>query len=90
MLIISYLINIKTIFIIKISAENFEGILKELGVNKLLRTMVKNVKPHVTISEKNGKWLFKSETTFRTTSYEFTPDVQFEDVAPDGQQMTVR
>jgi hypothetical protein len=80
------LINI----LIKVSGENFDKILKELGVNKVFRTIAKNVKPRLIINEKNGKWLFKSESTFKTTSYEFTPGVQFEDITPDGQKINVR
>jgi len=76
-------------FLIKISTENFDLLLKELGVNKVIRTLAKNLKPRVTIDEKDGKWSFKSETTFKTTSYQFTPGVQFEDTTPDGQIIQV-
>ncbi len=51
--------------------------------------MAKNLKPRITINEKDGKWLFKSETTFKTTSYQFQPGVQFEDTTPDGQLIEV-
>ncbi len=51
--------------------------------------MAKNVKPRLIIDEKNGKWSFKSESTFRTMSYEFVPDVEFDNTAPDGQQIKV-
>ncbi len=74
----------------KISGDNFDGILKELGVNKVIRTIAKTVKPRLTINEKNGKWLFKSESTFKTTSFEFTPGVEFDDVSPTGDQLKVR
>ncbi len=74
----------------KISGDNFDGILKELGVNKVIRTIAKTVKPRLTINEKNGKWLFKSESTFKTTSFEFTPGVEFDDLSPTGDQLKVR
>jgi hypothetical protein len=61
-----------------------------MGVNKILRTIVKNIKPRLIISEKDGKWSFKSETTFKKIAYEFVPGVEFEDVAPDGQHIQVR
>ncbi len=51
--------------------------------------MAKNLKPRITIGEKDGKWLFKSETTFKTTSYQFQPGIQFEDTTPDGQLIEV-
>jgi len=56
----------------------------------VIRTIVKSVKPRVTINEKNGKWLFKSETTFKSRSYEFTPGVEFDDESPTGDQLKVR
>jgi hypothetical protein len=51
--------------------------------------LAKNVKPRLTIDEKNGKWSFKSESTFKTMSYEFIPDVEFDNTAPDGQEIKV-
>jgi len=56
----------------------------------VIRTIVKSVKPRVTINEKNGKWLFKSESTFKTTSFEFTPGVEFDDESPIGDKLKVR
>ena len=85
----SCLINIRNRFSVKISGENFDGILREMGVNKILRTLANNIKPRVTIGEKDGKWSFKSEMTFKTISYEFTEGVEFEDTTPTGQQIQV-
>lgn len=76
-------------FEIKVSNENFDGILKELGIGKVLRTLAKTMKPHLTISENNGVWTFKSETTFKTTAYTFTPGEKFEDEGHDGEKYTV-
>lgn len=74
----------------KVSGEHFEAILKELGINKVLRALAKTMKPHLIISEANGRWSFKSETTFKTTAYDFTPGVQFDDVGHDGDTYQVR
>ncbi|CAF1363222.1 unnamed protein product, partial [Didymodactylos carnosus] len=72
-----------------INEENFDELLKELGVNQEIRTIAKTFKPRVTINEKDGKWSLKSENTFKTTTVQFTPGIEFEDVSPDGHQITM-
>ncbi|CAF1384066.1 unnamed protein product [Adineta ricciae] len=74
-----------------INAENFGELLKELGVNQEIRTFTKaeTFKPRVIINENDGKWSLKSENTFKTTTVEFTPGIEFEDISPDGHQITM-
>ncbi|CAF0834236.1 unnamed protein product [Adineta steineri] len=71
-----------------VSNENFDAFLKEMGINKVLRTLAKTVKPRVVIAEKDGKWSFRSETTLKTTAIEFIPGVEFTDVSHDGEPYT--
>ncbi|UJR34536.1 hypothetical protein I4U23_027313 [Adineta vaga] len=73
------------------NAENFQELLKELGVNQEIRTFTtgETFKPRVIIDEKDGKWSLKSENTFKTTTVEFTPGIEFEDISPDGHQITM-
>jgi hypothetical protein len=65
--------------------------LKELGVNQEIQNFTKaeTFKPRVIIDEKDGKWSLTSENTFKTTTVQFTPGIEFEDVSPDGHQITV-
>lgn len=87
---VCYLFKIINDLLFQINGENFDGILKELGINKVLRTIAKTMKPRLIIDEKDGKWSFKSESTFKTTTIQFTPGIEFEDdVSHDGQQITV-
>ena len=72
------------------SNDNFDAFLKEFGVNKVLRTLAKTVKPRVIISEKDGKWGYRSESTLNTTAIEFTPGVEFKDKGHDGEEYTVK
>ena len=64
--------------------------MKELGVGWAMRMVAKGVKPRVIISENDGKWSIKSESTFKTVSYDFTPGVSFDETTPDGREVTVR
>ncbi|CAF1085187.1 unnamed protein product [Adineta steineri] len=74
-----------------INAENFSELLKELGINQEIRTFTsaETFKPRVIIDEKDGKWSLKSENTFKTTTVEFTPGIEFEDISPDGHEITM-
>jgi len=64
--------------------------MKEIGVGWALRMAAKAVKPRVIISENNGKWNIKSESTFKTLSIDFTPGVAFDETTPDGREVTVK
>ncbi|CAF1188751.1 unnamed protein product [Didymodactylos carnosus] len=67
--------------------EKFDDFLSELGIGLALRVSAKAVKPTIIISqEDNGKWVFKSESTFKTQSYEFEPNVEFSETRLDGEE----
>jgi fatty acid-binding protein 4 len=82
-----YLIDL--IFFLKIDGENFDEFMQELGVGWAMRMAAKAVKPRVIIGENNGKWSIKSESTFKTVAYDFTPGVSFDETTPDGREVTV-
>ncbi len=63
--------------------------MKELGVGWAMRMAAKGMKPRLIITENNGKWNIKSESTLRTVAYEFTPGVEFNETTPDGREVTV-
>jgi hypothetical protein len=59
------------------------------GVGFALRQSAKLVKPKLIIGEHAGKWSFKSESTLKSSSYEFTPEVQFDETRLDGEVVKV-
>lgn len=63
--------------------------MKELGVGWAMRMAAKAVKPRLLISQNNNKWAIKSESTFKTVGYEFTPGVEFDETTPDGREVKV-
>ncbi len=63
--------------------------MKEIGVGMATRMIAKGLKPSITISENNGKWAIKSESTLKTVNLEFTPGEQFDETTPDGREVTV-
>jgi fatty acid-binding protein 3 len=64
--------------------------MKELGVGWAVRTAAKGIKPRLVISGNGGKWTVRSETTLKTTTYDFTPGVEFDETTPDGREVKVQ
>ncbi len=63
--------------------------MKEIGVGMAARMMAKGMKPRLVISENGGKWTLRSESSLKTMSLEFTPDVEFDDTTADGREVKV-
>jgi fatty acid-binding protein 3 len=63
--------------------------MKEIGVGMATRMLAKGLKPSITISEDNGKWTIRSESTLKTVVVDFTPGVEFNETTPDGREVTV-
>lgn len=59
------------------------------GVGFALRQSAKLIKPKLIISENGGRWTLKSESTLKSGSYEFTPDMEFDETRLDGEQVKV-
>ena len=74
----------------QVDGENFDEFMKELGVGMVMRMAAKGVKPRLIIAENDKKWSIKSESTFKTVSYDFTPGVEFNETTPDGRELVVR
>jgi hypothetical protein len=63
--------------------------MKEIGVGMAARMMAKGMKPRLVISENGGKWTLRSESSLKTMSLEFTPDVEFDETTADGREVKV-
>ncbi len=59
------------------------------GVGFALRQSAKLVKPKLIISQNGDQWTFKSESSFKSGSYEFTPGVEFDETRLDGEVVKV-
>jgi hypothetical protein len=66
-----------------------DAFMKEVGVGMAMRMMAKGLKPRLVISENGGKWTLRSETSLKTTSLEFMPNVEFDDTTADGREVKV-
>ena len=70
-----------------VDGENFDDYMKEIGVGLTTRLAAKGIKPRLIISEAGGKWTVRAESSIKTTSYDFTPDVEFNETTPDGREV---
>ncbi|CAF1604783.1 unnamed protein product [Adineta ricciae] len=68
-----------------VDGEHFDDYMKEIGVGFALRQSAKLVKPKLVISQNGDRWTLKSESTLKSASYEFTPDVEFDETRLDGE-----
>jgi hypothetical protein len=53
------------------------------------RMVARNIKPRLVITEKDGKWTLRTETTLKTMIIEFTVNVEFEETTGDGRELKV-
>ena len=63
--------------------------LKEVGVGAAKRMMLKNIKPRLIINESGGKWTLRFESSLKTKTLEFMPDVEFDETTADGREVKV-
>ncbi|XP_018963259.1 cellular retinoic acid-binding protein 1 [Cyprinus carpio] len=70
------------------SSENFEELLKALGVNAMLRkvTCAAASKPHVEIRQNGEQFYIKTSTTVRTTEINFQIGQEFNEETVDGRK----
>nr|XP_020640521.1 cellular retinoic acid-binding protein 1 [Pogona vitticeps] len=70
------------------SSENFDELLKVLGVNAMLRKVAVAAasKPHVEIRQDGDQFYIKTSTTVRTTEINFKVGESFEEETVDGRK----
>ncbi|XP_053573249.1 cellular retinoic acid-binding protein 1 [Bombina bombina] len=70
------------------SSENFDELLKALGVNAMLRKVAGAAasKPHVEIRQNGDSFYIKTSTTVRTTEINFTVGEEFDEETVDGRK----
>ncbi|CAB1338997.1 unnamed protein product [Coregonus sp. 'balchen'] len=70
------------------SSENFDELLKALGVNAMLRKVAGAAasKPHVEIRQNDEQFYIKTSTTVRTTEINFLIGQEFNEETVDGRK----
>ena len=70
-----------------ISSENFDEVMKALGVGFVLRKMGGALKPNVRFEKNGDEWTFTTISTLKTTVIKFKVGEEFEEETIDGRKV---
>jgi fatty acid-binding protein 3, muscle and heart len=69
------------------TSENFEALMKELGVGMILRKIGATTKPNVKFSINGDEWTFSTISTIKTSTIKFTLNQEFDEETIDGRKV---
>lgn len=69
------------------SSENFDEVMKALGVGWMTRKMGAQVSPVIELTENDGLYSLTSQSTFKNTEIKFKFGEEFEEETPDGRKV---
>ena len=70
-----------------ISSENFDPLMKELGVGFVMRKLANSLKPSVTIEVNDDVWSITTSSSVKTQTVKFELDKEFEEETLDGRKV---
>lgn len=70
-----------------VSSENFDELMKQLGVNFVTRKIGNTVKPNVIFTRNGDLWTMKTVSTFKNQAIEFKLNEPFEEETLDGRNV---
>lgn len=69
------------------SSENFDEVMKALGVSWMVRKVGGAVSPVIELTEQDGVYTLTSNSTFKNTEIKFKFGEEFEEETPDGRKV---
>lgn len=66
------------------SSENFDEVMKALGVGWMTRKIGTTINPIIELTENDGVYTLTSQSTFKNTEIKFKLGEEFEEETPDG------
>lgn len=69
------------------SSENFEDVMRELGVGWITRKLGSAASPVIELTYNNGEYSLTSKSTFKDTDLRFRIDQEFDEETPDGRMV---
>lgn len=69
------------------NSENFDEFMKALEVGYMTRKASSLTFPIICLTKEGGRYIFTSQSSFKTIMTKFTPGVEFDDVTPDGRSV---
>ncbi len=72
-----------------VDSQNFEELMKELGVNFVLRKLGNTTKPNVNFSVNGDEWTFTTTSAIKTSQLKFKLNEEFDEETLDGRKVKV-
>jgi hypothetical protein len=72
-----------------IDSQNFEELMKELGVNFVLRKLGNTTKPNVNFTVNGDDWTFTTTSAIKTSQLKFRLNQEFDEETLDGRKVKV-
>ncbi|XP_076619522.1 fatty acid binding protein isoform X2 [Colletes latitarsis] len=69
------------------SSQNFDEMMKALGVGLMVRKMGSSVSPVVELTENNGLYTLKTTSPFKNSEIKFKLGEEFDEETPDGRKV---
>ncbi|XP_033214745.1 sodium/calcium exchanger regulatory protein 1 isoform X2 [Belonocnema kinseyi] len=69
------------------TSENFDELMKALGVGLVTRKMGASVSPVVEVTKDGDEYIMKTTSTFKSSELKFKPGVEFDEETPDGRKV---
>nr|WLG17462.1 fatty acid-binding protein A [Brachionus rotundiformis] len=70
-----------------VSSENFEDLMKELGVGLVMRKIGNTTKPNVKFVKNGDEWTFSTVSTLKSQHLKYKLDEEFEEETLDGRKV---
>ncbi len=70
-----------------ISSENFDELMKELGVGFVLRKLGSTTKPNVKFVQNGDEWTFTTSSAIKTATLKFKIGEEFDEETMDGRKV---
>ena len=71
------------------SSENFEEVMKAMGVGLVTRKLANTTKPNVKFTQNGDEWVFTTSSAIKTTVVKFKLNEEFDEETADGRKVKV-
>jgi hypothetical protein len=72
------------------TSENFEELMKEMGVGLVMRKLAMTTKPSVKFEKNGDEWTFTTSSAVKTTQIKYKLNEEFDEETADGRKVKVR
>ena len=73
-----------------LSSENFEELMKEMGVGIIYRKLAMTTKPNIKFEKSGDEWTFTTASAVKTTQIKYKLNEEFDEETADGRKVKVR